>query len=274
MNAENAKPHRWLLNPKLATILFATLTLYSVFYVAMWIIIPVWGPSWVYWVSFFGRKIAPILLIVGFSAVSMFGEKGKIGRLLNKYSYGIILFVAILLVLLSIGYANGTQFETYTNGGNWNYIPCFEYGAFLIGGFYLIGKKQGYNFYTFMLLCLALFATGFLYELPVIFKAEHYQPIHVMHPFFISSNIIALAVFAILLYLNKARIGKLQIATFAFFMGYSILIFIFALNPSTYAFTFPLNYPFHSLTWYIIDGWLPRLPTLLFMTSLVYGVKT
>jgi hypothetical protein len=121
---------------------------------------------------------------------------------------------------------------------------------------------------------LAMFSTGFLYELPVIYKASNYQPFHVMHPFFISSNITSLVVFIGFLYLNKLKIGKLQTATFTFFMAYSIAIFLFALNPSVYAFTFPLNYPFRSIAWYIIDGWLPRIPTLLFTTSLVYGVRT
>lgn len=263
----------WLLERRLAATLGLTLTVYSVFYVVMWLVLPVWGEGLVYWLSFFGRKIAPILLLVGFSAISFFGVKSKPSRLLDGCCFFVVgLTLAVLLYLLP-GYVSGVQFEKYTVFGNWNYIPCFEYGFFLVFGFYFIGRKLGYSFYTFMMLCFALFATGFLYELPVIFKAANYQPIHVMHPFFISSNIVAFGVLALLLLLNNVKIGKLQVATFAFFMTYSILIFLLALNPNVYAFSFPLGYKFHSVTWYLIDGWLPRLPTLLFTTSLVYGVQ-
>jgi hypothetical protein len=264
---------RWLLNRYYSLILFVSFAFYAVLYVFTWIIIPAWGPSWVYWVSFFGRKIAPILLLTGFFAISFFGENGRMGSFLKYASYATLTVVGFILIFLLAGYFSGVQFETFTFGGNWNYIPCFEYGAFLIGGFYFIGKKQGYTYYSFMLLSLALFAAGFLYELPVIFKAEAYQPFHMMHPLFTSPNIIASVALVILLYFNKAKIGFTQIAAFTLFFTYSTLIFLFALTPSFYAFHFPLGYSYHGTAWFLLEGWLPRIPALIFVTSLVYGAK-
>jgi len=265
---------RWLLDRYFSLILLASFTGYSILYVTIWIIIPAWGPSWVYWVSFFGRKIAPLLLLSGFFAISVFGEHGRTAKLLKYAGYTVIAVVSSLLVFMLFGYVFGIQFETFTNGGNWNYIPCFEYGAFLIGGYYILGRKQGFTYYTFMLLSLALFSAGFLYEAPVIFKAEAYQPIHIMHPLFISPNIIALAILASMLYFNKLKIGFAQAASFTIFFVYSILILLFALNPTYYAFHLPLGYTYRSTAWFIFEGWLPRLPALLFIFTLVYGVQT
>lgn len=263
----------WLLNRFYSLVFLAMFFSYSVLYLATWVIIPAWGPSWVYWVSFFGRKVAPLFLLSGFFALGVFGLKGKVSRFLDGSSRVFLFFVVGVVVFLLFGYVVGVQFEAFTGGGNWNYIPVFEYGLFLVFGYRFVGGRLGGGFYPFMLLSFALFAAGFLYEFPVIFKAELYQPFHIMHPLFVSPNIISLVAFSIFLYFNRVKVGFLQVASFTVFFGYSILIFLFALNPAYYAFHLPLGYAYRSVGWYVMEGWLPRLPALFFVTSMVCGVK-
>lgn len=263
----------WLMNRVYALVFLAMFLSYSVLYLATWIIIPAWGPSWVYWVSFFGRKVAPLFLLSGFFALCVFGLGGKVAGFLRGCGNWVIILVSVLVLVLVGGYLGGVQFEAFTGGGNWNYIPVFEYGSFLVLGYFVLGKKLGYGFYTFMLLSFALFAAGFLYEFPVIFKAELYQPFHMMHPLFVSPNIISLVALGVLLYFNRVKFGFLQVASFTGFFAYSILIFLFALNPAYYAFHLPLGYAYRSVGWFVVEGWLPRLPALFFVTSLVYGVE-
>jgi hypothetical protein len=118
-----------------------------------------------------------------------------------------------------------------------------------------------------------LFSSGFLYELPVYYRATAYAPIHFLHAFFIEPTIIAFGLLIFMLYFNKKSFGKLQLFTGVFFVVYSVGIFWFVLDPVAYAFVFPLGYSRPSLEMWILEGWLPRIPSLAFLISIAYSIK-
>ena len=226
-----------------------------------------------YFLSFYGRKIAPVLLLLGFLALSYVRGQGKISKLLSCVTGGVLGGSIFVTCILAYGYFMGIPFESFSHNGNWNYIPMFEYALFLFVGFFFVGRKIGFNYYSFFLVGLALFASGFLYELPVIWRATAYAPLHFLHAFFVEPTIIAFALLIFMLFVNKRHFGKLQLVTGIFFVVYSVAIFSFILDPTKYAFVFPLDYPRPSLAMWVLEGWLPRIPSLAFLISLVYGVE-
>ena len=258
---------------QLSLIFFAELTIYSILYLVCFSH-PVFSfGSPMYYLSFYGRKIAPVFLLMGFFALSYVKGQGKINNLLSVVT-GCILGLSLVTVVVFLqGYFGGVSFEAFSHNGNWNYIPVFEYVFFLFIGFFLLGRKIGFNYYSFFLVSLALFASGFLYELPVYYRATMYEPIHFLHAFFVEPTIIALVLLVFMLYFNKWKFGKLQLITGFFYVVYSVLIFLFCLDFNAYAFVFPFGYARPSLAMWVLEGWLPRIPSLVFLISVVYGVE-
>ena len=229
-----------------------------------------------YFISLFGRRIAPIILLIGFLALSIVKGKGPINNLLSGVVGGALGLSLAVSIVVSQGYLNGTLFSVFAINADWNYIPVFEYCIFLVVGFFFIGKRLGFNYYSFFLVSLVTFATGFLYELPVYFTASAYAPIHIHHALFLEPTIIALFLLIFILYFNKVKIGKLQVITGLIFLGYSMLVFIFAANHySCFHFPLPNNLSLEATLGIIVvvEGWLPRLPSFIFLLSLIYGVK-
>lgn len=265
----------FFLNRKYSLILILFFSIYSICYILLFSNFIVNGRT-LYFLSLFGRRIAPVLLLIGFLVLSAVKGRGTINNILSGVAGGILgLSIAGSLVMAQ-GYWNTIPFATFAINADWNYIPIFEYCIFLVVGFLLIGKKLGFNYYSFYLVSLAVLATGFLYELPVYFTATAYEPIHIHHALFVEPTVIALALLIFMLYFNKIKLGKLQVATGLILFGYSMLIFILAANHySCFHFPIPNTLSFEATltTVVIVEGWLPRIPSFLFLLSLIYGVK-
>lgn len=225
-----------------------------------------------YFISFFGRKVYPILLIIGFLTLRCYSNSCSTNNILNRVSQATVIFTIEILVILLFGLISGVTFETFTDGGNWSYIACFEYGIALVSAFFLFGKKIGYNFQNFMLVSLALLSAGTIYELPVIFRAGEYMLLSHFHTLFIEPGIIGTILLCYMLYTNKFRFKKIHFITLTFFLSYSIIIFLGALNPNYLPFAFPmLEVNDNLLQIHLLLGWLPRIPAMLFTLSLLFG---
>ena len=258
-----------------ALALLIVFVVYSICYIMLFSNFIVEGRT-LYFLSLFGRRIAPILLLIGFLILSIVKGKGPINNLLSGVVGGVLGLSLAVSIVVAQGYLNGTPFSIFAINADWNYIPVFEYCIFLFVGFFFIGKKLGFNYYSFFLVSLVTFATGFLYELPVYFTATAYEPIHIHHALFLEPTIIALILLIFMVYFNKVKIGKPQVITGLIFLGYSLMVFIFAANHySCFHFPLPntLSLETTLTTIVVVEGWLPRLPSFLFLLSLIYGVK-
>jgi hypothetical protein len=263
----------YFIKQKYALALLIVFSLYSIGY--LWLFSNFIDGNIIYFISVFGRKISPILLLIGFLILSFVKGKGKINNLMAGVAGGVLGFSISTIFVLIPGFLAGIPFEAFFTNGNWNYIPVFEYVIFLVAGFIILGKKLEFNYYSFFLVSIAVLSTGFLYELPVYFMATEYAPIHFHHALFLEPTIIALILLIFMLYFNKVKWGKTQIITGSILMVYSTLLFIFAFN-NYRAFLIPLdifNISMPKEIYVFVEGWLPRIPSFLFLFSLVYGIK-
>lgn len=249
------------------------LSMYVVYYIVTWLLMLGGSCTLSYFASYFGRKIAPIIILDGLIALWYFGKESRMAKLLNRGSQVTIIFAVEILIILFIGFSFNINFEVFSDLGNWSYIACFEYGLALIFTYLFLGRKTEFTFQTFALIATALFVAGTLYEIPVIYRMGEWSPIHIHQAFLLSPGIISIALFIGLLYYFKIHLTKIHYATLTVFLMYSVVIFFGSLNVN-YP---PFSFPYMPITNNIIQihltlTLLPRIPAMVFMLSLLFGI--
>jgi len=188
-----------------------------------------------YWVL---TKTLPLLL---FSMSELFTIQLSFKKLYYTFALVMIGILLILRIQKQLSFQDAFAFK-------FHYLPAIEYLAFSIIYFELFDRKLHNHFKSFAYTLMTISIVGLLYELPVFYKETMFY--HASYPFIINSRWIMLPLLT-----QKIGFSTFTKPTVLFAFTLWLLFSIYyGLN---------LNQP----------TWLPRLPTLLFMTIPITKMK-
>jgi len=206
---------------------------------------------------FWGAKIFPLIL----TALFLYFFEAENNRTKKAVSLIYMLLIALDLMALTIlttAFLIGVPFQVFT-GMNWSYSGTISWGTAIIISFLLFNRAKDV-LTSFTLACLSMWAGGFLYELPYYSSMSGYEPFHYWHPLFIATTIVCVPLLAYLLHKLKWKPTKTFLSALIFWGIFTMILF--TRNTGTIFVT-------HT-DW---ANWIPRLPTILLMLTLPFGLR-
>ncbi len=213
-------------------------------------------------IYFFGLKIIPFAFIGLYYLYPKLNHKRNLDLLSNILIFSSVT-VAVFFTLAWFTYG-GPEWRLANTGLDWNLISVIEWTSAVFIMF-LVTKKKMPIYQAFTFAFVAMYAAGFIYEIPLIphwfntgrINNTGWSIIHRWYPLMLNSKIVATFLLVPLLLNEHCWKPNMQFTlTFTVLVVFSSFYYLFGQGQGRW-----------------LNGWLPRIPTILMMLTLPSGFQ-